>query len=243
MKLAWYSALAICGLVLVISGCSKQQESPKVERKPHPYPEVTMSPPADQVALAESLVYAHRMITYQSLENRYRFRYDTRKVSLVEVGQRSLKFLHDSKPIATLYTISIAQLYNWAQETSWGVRDLARTSLLPDTAFALALSHMANKYAADGDDGSAYLALPPTRLTRDTTFSGQRFIKILADYISETFSNSSSSRTSVGPIYCVDVSVDERRIILGIRPDGEKSAPKEVEAFLDTLVKSVEIVR
>ncbi len=117
------------------------------------------------------------------------------------------------------------------------------TSLFPDTAFAIALCNMKNKFLADGDDGSSWLAMPPTSLIRDSTASGVRFSKVFGDYVSSSISDSSTSHQPTGPIYCVVVSSDERRIFLGIIHHHWRLAPKEVEAFLDSLVKSVEIVR
>jgi hypothetical protein len=75
------------------------------------------------------------------------------------------------------------------------------------------------------------------------TLPGQPFIKVFGDYYDQVFSTHTTSRHPLGPIYCVDVTSDERRIFLGIMNDRDTLAPKNVEAFLDTLVKSVEIMR
>jgi hypothetical protein len=98
-------------------------------------------------------------------------------------------------------------------------------------------------FGAGGVDGSAGVELPPTSVAHYTTYSDLPFIKVFGNYFDESLSTQTTSRHPMGPIYCVDVTTDERRIFLGIWSKRDTLAPKEVEAFLDTLVKSVEILR
>jgi hypothetical protein len=199
MNPARCAAAVMSAVALLLSGCGKQQDSANLAQTTHPYPEVRMSAPTEQVARAESLAHANRLVNYRRPDYGYGFRYDSQKATLKAIGQGSVEFLHGSEFIGRLYTISVTESYGLAQDTSWGIKALHKTSLLPDTAFAIALQEMTVEFAADGDDGSSGLAMPPTSVVRDTTKSGRPFIEVFGEYYDQVFSTHTTSRHPLGP--------------------------------------------
>ncbi len=106
--------MVMSGVALLLLGCGKKQDSAKVAQKPYAYPEVRMSAPGDQVARAESLAFANRMVTYQNPAYRYRFRYDSQKARLEAVDNGDVNVLRGSEQLARIYAFSVARFYHWA---------------------------------------------------------------------------------------------------------------------------------
>jgi hypothetical protein len=226
---------------LLLSGCGRQQDSAKIAQKPYPYPEVTLSSPGNEVARAESLAHANRLVKYRNSKYGYNLRYDNSQVRInAWQSEEGVDFLRGSSRIAEVSVIHDRDLRDFIPRDSLGVQALLGTGLLPDTLDAAAMLYTVNGCAAGGPNGDGGLEMPPTRISHDTNSFGIRFTKLWCDYVTRSL-NKSTAHYPAGPFYLVDISLLTRPALLQIRYDCSRVAPKDVETFLDTLVNSVEV--
>ena len=237
------TVMAMVGVALLLSGCSKEQESAKVAQKPYPYSEVRMPHPADPVARAESLAPVNRVIQYRSPKYEYGFRYDSSQVRIdVWQSEEGIDLLRESSRVAQVRLINSEELSGHLSHGTQGIEDLRETHVLPDTLFAAVIRRMVNYCTSGGTDSDGGLEMPPRKVSRRTTSNGVRFLKIWCDYGIHRYQEP-TERYPVGPFYCVDVSSPSKPRFLQIMHDCSRVTSREVETFLDTLVNSIEIVR
>jgi hypothetical protein len=235
--------MAMVGVALLLSGCSKEQESAKVAQKPYPYSEVRMPHPADPVARAESLAPVNRVIQYRSPKYEYGFRYDSSQVRIdVWQSEEGIDLLRESSRVAQVRLINSEELSGHLSHGTQGIEDLRETHVLPDTLFAAVIRRMVNYCTSGGTDSDGGLEMPPTKVIRDTNSNGIRFLKIWCDYVIHWY-NKPNVRYPVGPFFCVDVSSPTKTRFLQIMYEFDRATPKDIETVLDSLVQSVEIVR
>lgn len=239
-----YISTIMCVVAMLLGGCRKHEESAKATQKTDAYSVVRLSGSVDEVAGSKALSHTDHRATYRRPEYGYEFCYDSSQMMIVPRGGGSLEFRHGPTRVARLFVINILELYpNVKTDSVWGETFLRRTGMLPDKILASAMHRTTDVCAADGDDGSSYLEMPPTRVLRDTTAHGIPFSRVWCDYVYRSFGHPPPPRRNVGPIYLVDMSALGKPMYLGIIHHCEKIAPPDIETFLDTLVNSLEIVR
>jgi hypothetical protein len=223
---------------LLLSGCGRQQESAKVAQRPYPFPEVTMSSPANEVARADSLVKANRLVQYHNPKYGFGLRYDSSQamINTLSTDEEDFNFWRGSDCIAQVNVTNTGEFGDYSHVDSSGKVNLRETTLLPDTVYAAAMLFMMECCSGGDSDPE----LPPTNVSHDKNSHGTSFVKMCFNFAAR-WGEKPTDRHPAGPFYLVDVSSSTQRFFLQIMPDCSRVAPKDVEAFLDSLVNSIEV--
>jgi hypothetical protein len=204
--------------------------------------DTTSRPPFKSTALQDSLAIAKRFVEYLSLESGYGFRYDSRQARIVDLKGGGLEFRRGSHLVAKLELMDSGSLGGYLPVGSKEIQNAGDATPLPDTVYAAAVRCMVNSCQTDGIDLYSRLEWPPTKVVRDTTDNGVPFVKIWCDCGIHKYPMP-TLRFPVGPLYCVNVSSPGKLVFVKILHDWSSVTPKEVEIFLDRVIKTIHLVR
>lgn len=214
----------------------------QLAQAPRTIGDTTTRAPSKRTVRQDSLAIAKRFVEYQSRQCGYGFRYDSRQATVFPLARGGLEFYRGSYRIAELELMDSGSLGDYLPVGSKEIQNAGDAKPLPDTLYVAAVRCMINSCQTDGMDLYSRLEWPPTKVDRETTVDGVPFVKFWCDCGIHKYPMP-TLRFPVGPFYCVNVSSPGKLVFVKILHDWLHATPKEVEIFLDRVVKTIHLVR